>query len=336
MWPRLKDYIQSQNLANDQLYMCNYCKGKVKNDKLPPRCVLNDLQMVPIPLELSKLDALSSQLIQRAKCYQAVVRLGTYTAKVPVYNSLKACKGTMFFLPLPLKKTLETLDQAKKTSNGEESLPDPELYIIVNGKPTTSKVVWRTLVNVDNVKTAVRKLKQINWLYSEVDDDSVDDVSKKVIEIVNSATSTMLDKADDSDITGFQAFTIRNLDNKLSTESDIDQYKLMNVREDPIDNRQQHLDVMCFPVLFPDGRFGKYHPREVKISHSEYDKQRLLNKDSRFRKDPQYVFYLLWQKEMRELSAGVYNLLKQSRATQHMTVGSLLSNVQSNDEHLEA
>ena len=156
-----------------------------------------------------------------------------------------------------------------------------------------------------------------------MDDDSVDDASKKVIEIVNSATSTILDKADDSDISGFQSFTIRNLENK----SDIEQY---NVKE------QQHLDVMCFPVLFPNGRFGKYHPREVKITHSEYDKQRLLNKDSCFRKDPQYVFYLLWQKEMRELSAGVYNLLKQSRSTQHMTVGSLLSNVQSNDEHLEA
>ena len=100
-----------------------------------------------------------------------------------------------------------------------------------------------------------------------MDYDSIDDVSKKVIEITNSATSTMLDKADDGDIAGFQAFTVRNLDNKLSTESDIDQYKLLNVREDHIDNRQQHLDVMCFPVLFPTGRFGKYHPREVKISH---------------------------------------------------------------------
>ena len=50
-----------------------------------------------------------------------------------------------------------------------------------------------SLVNVDNVKTAVLKLKEINWLYG----DSIDDASKKVIEIVN---STMLDKADDNDI----------------------------------------------------------------------------------------------------------------------------------------
>ena len=111
----------------------------------------------------------------------------TYTAKVPVYNSLEACKETMFFLPLPLNKTLQTLDQVESNSIGASSLPDPELYITVIGKPTTSKVVWHSLVNVDNVKTAVQKLREINWLYSEVKDDSVD-VSKKVIETADNAS----------------------------------------------------------------------------------------------------------------------------------------------------
>ena len=205
----------------------------------------------------------------------------------------------------------------------------------MNGKPTTSKVVWRSLVNVDNIKTAVQKLREINWLYSEVKDVSVDDVSKKVIEIANNAYSTMLGKVDERDISGFQAFTIRNL-NKLSIESDIEQYKQFSVREDPIDNQQQQLDVMCFPKLYPTGKFGKYHPRDVKISHSEFDKSRLLNKDACFRKDPQYMFYLLWQNQMRGLSAGVYNMLKQSRRSQPMTVGTLFSNVQANNEQLEA
>ena len=158
--------------------MCDYCKSVIKN-KLLPHCVLNGLETVPMPPELAKLDALSSQLIQRAKRYQTVVRLGTYTAKVPVYNSLKACKGTMFFLPLPLNHTLETLGQVKHPGDGGTILPDPELYIIVNGKPTTSKVVWRSLVNVDHVKAAVQKLREINWLYSEIRDNLVDEVSKK-------------------------------------------------------------------------------------------------------------------------------------------------------------
>ena len=44
---------------------------------MPSRCVLNGLQVVEIPAELSGLDCLSKQFIQRAKAYQTVVQLGT-------------------------------------------------------------------------------------------------------------------------------------------------------------------------------------------------------------------------------------------------------------------
>ena len=47
-------------------------------------------------------------------------------------------------------------------------------------------------------------------------------------------------------------YIIRNLDNDVSTSSDIEQYKLLHVTEEPVSNKQQHLDVMCFPVLFPN------------------------------------------------------------------------------------
>ena len=334
VWLELKLYIQSNTPDVDTkvLYMCSYCKALIKKNRMPARCVLNGLQTVPIPPELAVLDPLSRQLIQRAKCYQTIVRLGTYTAKVPPYNSLKACKGTMFFLPLPLKRTLETLDDVKQKPC---VLPDPELYIIVNGKPTKSNVVWRSLVNVNHIKTAISTLKTCNWLYRDVLEQCIDESTKHIIEVSNNATTKMLKKASPDEVDTFQAYTIRNLDNKVSTSSDIEQYKLLHVAEEPVSNKQQHLDVMCFPVLFPNGKFGEFHPRKEKLSNSEYIKSRLYNKDSRFRKDPQYVFYLLWQKEMREISSGVYNLLKSSRKPS-VSVGMLLEQVNSSDEYLEA
>ena len=136
VWAELKCHIMKSNpeAGNQVLYMCNYCKPMIRRSMMPPRCVLNELQTVPIPKELAVLDQLSRQLIQLAKCYQTIVRLGTHTGKVPVYNSLKACKGTMFFLPLPLNKTLETIQEAAESQN--TALPNPELYIIVNGRPT--------------------------------------------------------------------------------------------------------------------------------------------------------------------------------------------------------
>ena len=80
---------------------------------MPSRCILNGLFTEPMPKELEALDPLSKQLIQRGKAFQAVVRLGTHTGKVPTYNSLKACKGTMFFLPLPLIRHYKPLRMLK-------------------------------------------------------------------------------------------------------------------------------------------------------------------------------------------------------------------------------
>ena len=274
VWPDLKCHIlkNTPDAAKQVLYMCYYCKNMIKNNKMPPRCVLNGLQNVPIPPELAVLDPLSRQLIQRAKCYQTIVRLGTYTGKVPTYKSLKACKGTMFFLPLPLNKTLETIQEVQSSNCPHITLPNPELYIIVNGKPTKSKVVWRSLININHVKAAIKTLKSCNWLYKNVHKESIDKSNKHIIERSNNATKKMLEKATPADIDAFQAYTVRNLDNKLTITSDVEQYKVLSVTEDPINNRQQHLDVMCFPVLFPTGQFGKFHPRIEKLSYSEYTK----------------------------------------------------------------
>ena len=116
-------------------------------------------------------------------------------------------------------KTYYTDNKKTKCANERNKyvLADPkldvkELYmkeIQFNGNPTKGNVVWRSLI-----KTAVQKLTEINLLYKNVD------------EVINSTSSTMLEKATKEDIVGFQAYTIRNLDNKLSTESDIDQYKV--------------------------------------------------------------------------------------------------------------
>ena len=90
----------------------------------------------------------------------------------------------------------------------------------------------------------------------------------------------MVEEATDEDILGFQSYTIQNMNSNLSKGSDVQQYKMQNVKEDQLDNRQVHLDVMCFPTLFPTGRFGEYHPRKVKLNLAEYIKSRILSEDS--------------------------------------------------------
>ena len=118
----------------------------------------------------------------------------------------------MFFLPLPFNNTVETLDEV----TASKVLPEPELYIIINGKPTKNNVLWRDLVDVEDLKAAFEVLKKDNWLYKDLDDSSVDEAAKKVLEVANNTSSKMLDKATKQDIDSFQAYTIRNLDSKLS------------------------------------------------------------------------------------------------------------------------
>ena len=77
--------------------------------------------------------------------------------------------------------------------------------------------------------------------------------------------SKVLEKAISEDIASFQSYTIRNLESKLPVQPDVDQFVAKSVKEDPISNKQQHLDVMSFPGLFPTSTFGEYHLRQFKL-----------------------------------------------------------------------
>ena len=93
---------------------------------------------------------------------------------------------------------------------------------MVNGIPLEKKVIWRSIVNVSAVKTAIWKLREINWLYKEVLTQALMRFAQPVIETADSATSPMLVKASKEDVSSFQSYTIRSLNVKQSTVSDIE------------------------------------------------------------------------------------------------------------------
>ena len=62
---------------------------------------------------------------------------------------------------------------------------------------------------VEHVKAAVKKLRVTNWLYADVEDSSIDDASRRVIECVSDTTSEMLVKASAEDVKSFQAIEDR-------------------------------------------------------------------------------------------------------------------------------
>ena len=149
---------RDENYDSTIYYVCTNCRPLLNENTLPSRCVLNGLYVEEIPKELLKLNALGRQLIQKAKPFQTIIRLGAYTGKVPIYNATKGLKGSMFFLPLPLQNTIDKLDTLgmPKQPEGVDMLPDPELYILLDGRPTKDKVVWQSLVDISDIKRAVK------------------------------------------------------------------------------------------------------------------------------------------------------------------------------------
>ena len=170
MWKSLKAHIlEGDSEANTKThYVCQYCRPMLKKDSMPSRCILNGLMTEPVPKELDMLDPLSKQIIQRGIAFQAVFRLGTYTGNVPNHSNVWACKCTILFLPLPLEKTLKTIQEVeKKPGEAMAGVPDSELYIIVNGKPSKNKILcasmtlWLTTLKL--VWTKMVKQSTGNW-----------------------------------------------------------------------------------------------------------------------------------------------------------------------------
>ena len=110
----------------------------------------------------------------------------------------------MFFLPLPLDKTMDTVEEIVKIATGEPVLlPEPELYIILNSNSKSKKTIWQSLINVDELKAAVMQLKASNWLYKNLDENSLDDTSRHIIETVSKTNSTMLEKVNTDEVSSY-------------------------------------------------------------------------------------------------------------------------------------
>ena len=184
VWRDLKLHISQNNNYSQAAHYVSVSSAYTEQKNMGCRCILNEMLTEPVPKELQVLHPLSKQLIQQVKAFEAILWLGTYTGKVPMYNSLNACEGAMIFLPLPLDRTLQTIEDVE--SHASVGLPDPEIYVLVSGKLSKNKLLWLSLVNV---KPAVDKLREVNWLYAAVDDSSVDDASRRVVESVSDTSS---------------------------------------------------------------------------------------------------------------------------------------------------
>jgi hypothetical protein len=88
----------------------------------------------------------------------------------------------------------------------------------------------------------------------------------------------------------------------------------------------QNKEADAFPVLFPDGQNTFSGTRPVKLTLSQYVKSRFYSKDSRYAKNPEYLFYLQYLKEFNEVMSSARISLRKgmsNRGAGTVTVGEL-------------
>jgi len=83
--------------------------------------------------------------------------------KLPQRQMIQKVKGRTFHLPLPLQETLK-----KICFDTDPIVKNFEIYILIRGIPTNSKIIWEEMVNIKKVFDALTWLKQNNPLYKHI------------------------------------------------------------------------------------------------------------------------------------------------------------------------
>ena len=102
----------------------------------------------------------------------------------------------------------------------------------------------------------------------------------------------MLKKVSADDVSSYQSYAIRRLDQWRSIVPDSEQYKPLNRKEDAISNKLKYLNTVLSDSV-SEWQVWWSHLRKVPMSASESAKSRLSNKDGRFCKHDQYISLLL-------------------------------------------
>jgi|GEM_PF-3635344 len=364
MWAKLMDLV-CKRLERDDIYsICRYCRDKFRKNEMPPTCILNELEVLPVPPEILNLNIYEQILIQRAKAFQVVQKMPPVSNKnMPHRYKVPKIKGRTFHLPLPLDETLRKLCPPSLAIN-----PHHELFILVRGIPTISKVVWERLVNLQKVWCALNWLKYHNPIYRDIElpksykdllpdnlsevqfqdqqinpssDQGVNDLNlncmnatnnkeqKPYLDIDVEKKSALLTQMSQSDVY-YEQFTIYPIHEKRINATATDLYQMLKINDVPLDNRVKDLDAKCFPDLYPYGINGQHATRPTRITDFEFIKTKLMSKHPQFRMNIQYIFYLLNNNNIRQLNAGIFHKMNITKAPEKYSASTYLESMSKN------
>ncbi|XP_077272806.1 uncharacterized protein LOC143903224 [Temnothorax americanus] len=318
--------------------------GTVINKKLPHRNMVQKVKgrtfHLPLPLQetWNKLCSDTDPINKNHEMYFVRVRgvptkskivWEEYVDRKKVHKALTWLKrNNPFYNNITLSEThdglcLEKLDnnefEAQETENDSESVSD-------NEQELSPKVpMEKTKNNVDAILSNDEQELSSKVPMEETKNNNVDATSNNQREAM---LTQILDESQDS---YYEQYTIYPLYEKKSCQSATALYQMLKVQDLPLDNREKSLDLLCFPDLFPFGVNGQRETRQVKLHSHEFIKCCLTSKHSQFRLSPQFLFFLLNDANIRQLSRGIYHKLYTTDSRERYTAKKYLEALQKGD-----
>lgn len=322
------------NINASGLPICrNFChKDLFILQRVPIYSHLNNMYLEATPEEIKCLNIYEKQLISLARVYQSIVKLST-KSKLSVFRGIPALKGIAIHLPLTLDATNQYI---------QDTLPNyNHLKIIIDSMPTKNSVVWRTLVNLDKVYSAISLLTKINHYYLKTKILPQNNISLyKMIKFVKPNVEDQSKVDHDpyvqlsSNIFNPRQYTVIDLDKVNTNDTDCNKYLSKKNIQKPLSNNDVHLDHLCFPELFPRGVGGMFDERQYEVKPAMYLRHILMNRNPIARRNQQYVFSALHNKDVRASESGIFTQMN-VMAGKQFTASEFLGKVKINDDELE-
>ncbi|XP_049319463.1 uncharacterized protein LOC125780983 [Astyanax mexicanus] len=311
--------------SKSQLWICHNCDFKLCQSIMPPESVLNNLQLETVPPELSCLNSLEQHLVALHIPFMKLLALPK--------GAQNGVHGPVTCVPSNVVDTTNLLPRA----NMQGSM----LCVKLKRKLTYKGHYEYKYVNTEHVKRALQYLKKNNPYYAninynenwlnEFEESSQQNINEN--EIYSSLSNHSCVDTEEADNVNFTADHTEQPHIK-SDETLHDRQThgmFMDTCLQPVDLGQEILDqydnilniapaegnnpirllsdksneAKSFPALFPMGGPTFHDFRNQRLTLSRYFNNRILNADSRFANNNEYIFYAQYMSEVEQVSSSI-------------------------------
>ena len=324
----------------DSLFICQYCKDSLNRSSMSSRCVLNGLEVDPLPDSMKELNLFESMLLQKCKSFQTIVRLGPVKKSPSAFRNAQVAQRKSRILATTTRTSLSNNTKWTRTQSStayhnqwRSNQKQCRLAGYCKSSQGEGHNRWINSNQPTLTRTSIFLPKQLNeYILGSSTQNDVESPRKLHPTADALSWNTFLGRK-------FKICFSTILIHPIFVDQprhQLETYKIKQCIGQPLSIWDTQLDLMCFSDLFPRGRYGKYEPsRQIKIGDAEYRASRLLHVDGRFRRNQQYLFHLLYDSDIKNLSNSISHMLRQ---TKHhaSTVGDIISKIESGNRQLEA